>query len=227
MKNYIFLLIIYGYLSLSSTMQAQNIRLDAKSHKPVQVSMSFQIIDGRKVMRVTKDSSVKTVDQPTFVKLDSVNFKNGVIEVKVLSRLLPTAQKDNRGFIGLAFHIKDDNSRFEAIYIRPTNGRADDQIRRNHTVQYFSYPDFPYSRLRKESPEQYETYADMGLNEWIKLKISVVGNKARLYINDSKFPAFVVNDLKLRSDQPGGIGLWVDVGTEGFFRDLRVLPADK
>jgi hypothetical protein len=227
MKNCIILLIIISCLSICASTYAQNISLNEKSLEPVQVSMGFEDLKGVKVLRVTKDTTVKAVDQPTFVKLERVGFKNGIIEVKVLSRLLPTAQKDNRGFIGLAFHIKDDNSKFEAIYIRPTNGRADDQVRRNHTVQYFSYPDFPYSRLRKENPEQYESYADMGLNEWVKLRIDVNGDKAKLYINDGKFPALIVNDLKLKTDEPGGIGLWVDVGTEGFFRDLRVLPADK
>jgi hypothetical protein len=31
-----------------------------------------------------------------------------------------------------------------------------------------------------------------------------------------------VNDLKHGADISGGIGLWVDVGTEGYFTDLRV-----
>ena len=66
----------------------------------------------------------------------------------------------------------------------------------------------------------------MGLNEWIKLRIEVNGNKAKLYINDGKFPAFLVNNLKLKQGTAGGIGLWVDVGTEGFFSDLRILPAN-
>ncbi|MBD1362614.1 hypothetical protein IDJ77_02225 [Mucilaginibacter sp. ZT4R22] len=227
MKNIIVVLLSITCLSAFSNAFGQMITLDSTSLSPVQVSMSFQALSGKKVVRVTKDTTIKAVDQPTFAKFNHINFKSSIIEVKVLSRLLSTAQKDNRGFIGLAFHINDDNSKFEGIYIRPTNGRADDQVRRNHTVQYFSYPDFPYLRLRKESPEQYETYADMGLNEWIKLRIEVNGNNAKLYLNDAKFPTFLVNDLKLRQGTSGGIGLWVDVGTEGFFSDFKILPANK
>jgi len=158
---------------------------------------------------------------PHFVKIKDIDFKDGTIEVKVLSRLLRNAPQLARGFIGVAFRINDNNSKFECIYIRPTNGRADDQVRRNHSIQYFAYPDFKFDRLRKESPEKYESYADMGLLEWIKLKIVVNGQEARLYLNNNKQPSLVVNDLKL-GNSSGGIGLFVDVGTEGYFSDLKV-----
>jgi hypothetical protein len=60
----------------------------------------------------------------------------------------------------------------------------------------------------------------MGLNEWIKLKIVAKGKDARLYINDNKQPSLIVTDLKI--DSPGGIGLFVDVGTEGYFSNVKV-----
>jgi hypothetical protein len=62
----------------------------------------------------------------------------------------------------------------------------------------------------------------MGLNEWIKLKIVVEGAKARLFLNDNKQPSLVVNDLKHGADLSGAIALWVDVGTEGFFSNVKV-----
>lgn len=125
-------------------------------------------------------------------------------------------------FIGVAFRSNADNSKFECIYIRPTNGRADDQMRRNHSIQYFSFPDFKFPRLRKEAPEMYESYADMGLNEWIKIKIVVKGKQVKLFLNDNQQPSLVVNDLKLGENNSGALGLFVDVGTEGYFRDLKV-----
>src|SRR5678816_4251603 len=85
------------------------------------------------------------------------------------SNLLKTAPDFARGFIGIAFRINDSNTKYESFYIRPTNGRADDQVRRNHSVQYYSYPDYKFDRLRKESPERYESYADMALNQWLSL----------------------------------------------------------
>ncbi|MEQ1587077.1 MAG: hypothetical protein ABL895_14415 [Cyclobacteriaceae bacterium] len=185
------------------------------------VYMSVEKLGKKMVVKVAKDSTVKEVDEPTFVKLQGIDFKDGSIEVNVLSKLLPNAPEFSRGFIGVAFHIKDDNSKFECIYIRPTNGRADDQVRRNHSIQYFAYPDYKFPRLRKESPEKYESYADMGLNEWIKMKIVVNGTQAKLFLNDHKEPSLVVNDLKL-GNQSGGIGLFVDIGTEGYFTNLKI-----
>lgn len=99
----------------------------------------------------------QTVDEPTVVKLSGLDIENATVEVKILSRLLLEAPAFARGFIGLAFRISPDNSPYKSIYIRPTNGRADDQVRRNQSVQYYAYPDYKFDRLRKEFPELYET----------------------------------------------------------------------
>lgn len=205
-----------------ATAGAQDIKLEQDRLAPNQVSMSFARVMGKEALRVVKDTTVQAVDEPTFVRIKGVEFSNGIIEVKVLSRLLKNAPPTARGFIGIAFRIDQANSSYESIYIRPTNGRADDQVRRNHSIQYYSYPDYKFDRLRKEAPERYESYADMGLNEWITMKIVVNGSQARLYLNGTKQPALIVTDLKHGSDQSGSIGLWVEVGTEGYFKDLKV-----
>lgn len=201
---------------------SQKIKLaDTSSLYPNKVYMTLVKVKGKTALRIEKDSTVKAVDEPTFVKIKSQPFLNGTIEAEVLSRLLPNAPNTARGFIGLAFRINEDNTKFECIYIRPTNGRADDQVRRNHSIQYFSYPEFKFDRLRKESPEKYESYADMGLNEWIKMKIVVRNSSAKLFLNNNEEPSLVVNDLKL-GESLGSIGMFVDVGTEGFFRNIKI-----
>jgi hypothetical protein len=60
------------------------------------------------------------------------------------------------------------------------------------------------------------------LNEWIKIKIVVKGKKAQLFLNDNKQPSLLVNDLKLGENNSGALGLFVDVGTEGYFTDLKI-----
>jgi hypothetical protein len=207
---------------LASSANAQRIILEEKKFIPSLVYMQLQKVDGRHAIRVVKDSSVKAIDEPTFAILNNITFYNGSIELKVLSRLLPTAGPNDRGFIGIAFRINETKTKFECIYIRPANGRAEEQVRRNHSTQYFAYPDYKFDRLRKESPEKYESYADMGLNEWITLKIVVKGSSARLFVNNHQQPALIVNDLKHGADASGSIGLFVDVGTEGYFRDIKV-----
>jgi hypothetical protein len=221
-KRSLFPFLVGSLLLGVTTGYAQRIRLLKNNLEPVQVAMSFEQVKGKKAIKVVKDSTVARVDEPTFVRIKGVDFTEGTLEVKVLSRLLKTAPATARGFIGVAFRINETNSRYESLYIRPTNGRADDQVRRNHSIQYYSYPDYKFDRLRKESPERYESYADMALNEWITIKIVVSGQEAKLYLNEASQPALIVKELKHGAGGPGGIGLWVDVGTEGYFTDLKV-----
>jgi hypothetical protein len=214
---------VFTILILGSTiLYSQSIKLDKNNLQPVNVTLSLEKLDGKETVKILEDTTVKGPNKPTFVKIKNVDFHNGTIEVDVLSRLGKNAGEFARGFIGIAFRINDDNSKFEGIYIRPTNGRADDQLRRNHSTQYFSYPDFDFDRLRKESPGQYESYADMGLGEWIKMKIEVRDPQARLFLNNSKQPVLIVNDLKLGGDNSGAIGFWLGSGTEGYFSDLKI-----
>ena len=216
-----YLLITAGIL-LSMTSYSQTVKFDSNKLEAVNVSMSIEMLKGKEVVKVIKDSSVKEYDEPTFVKIKGSNFKNGTIEVKVLSRLLKNAPDFARGFIGVAFRINDSNTKYESIYLRPVNARVEDQVRRNHSIQYYSYPDYKFDRLRKESPERYESYADMEMNKWITMRIVVKDSVAKLFLNNNKQPSLVVNDLKLGAGSSGAIGLWVDVGTEGYFADLKV-----
>src|SRR3990172_6827149 len=115
--------------------------IEITNFRPVNTFINTGTIEGKDTIQVTKDPKVTDVDEATFARLIDSDFKNGIIEVKVLSRLLENAPDFARGFIGVAFRIDERNSKFECIYIRPTNGRAEDQLRRNHSTQYFSYPD--------------------------------------------------------------------------------------
>jgi hypothetical protein len=220
MKNisFLFISILFSY-----GVSAQNIKMSKENLEANQVLLSFVKMDGKDVVKVEADTTLKGTDEATIVKLKGSDFQNGTIEVKVLSRLMKNAPAFARGFIGLAFRIGEKNERFESIYIRPTNGRADDQIRRNHSIQYFAFPNYRFDYLRKTEPEKYESYADMDLNEWITLRIEVDGTKARLFVNNAKQPSLIVNDLKHGGENSGSIGLWVGNYTEGYFKDLRVL----
>ena len=221
MKN-IFTFVICLITLIVNNLFSQSISLNKKNLEAVHVFMSVEKLMGKEIIKVIKDSSVKDVDEPTFVKIKGIDFKNGTIEVKVLSRLLKNAPDFARGFIGVAFRINESNTKYESIYLRPINARVDDQVRRNHSIQYYSYPDYKFDRLRKELPEKYESYADMEMNKWITLRIEVKDAVAKLYLNNNKQPSLIVNDLKHGANLSGTLGLWVDIGTEGFFKDLKI-----
>uniref|UniRef100_I2PX56 3-keto-disaccharide hydrolase domain-containing protein n=1 Tax=Desulfovibrio sp. U5L TaxID=596152 RepID=I2PX56_9BACT len=191
------------------------------------VSAKEAIYKGRKSFKITMPSKLyqdpqkeALTDRPNlaWVPLD---FHNGTIECDVAAVLSDNAPDYARGFIGIGFRI-DHKLNFEGLYLRPVNSRVDDQVRRNHSVQYFSLPGYGFDRLRQEFPERYESYADIDLGEWIHMKIEVNQNVARLYVNNMKQPALIVNDLKLGSGQRGGVGFWLESGTTGYFSNLNI-----
>jgi hypothetical protein len=155
--------------------------------------------------------------------LKGATIHNGTIEVDVAGLPGARASDTARGFVGVSFRIQPDGKQLETIYVRPTNGRATDQLRRNHSVQYVSHPDWPWERLRKETPGVYETYADMQPGEWIHLKIVVKGTEATVYVGEAAQPTLLVHDLKL-GDVTGGVALWIGPGTDGYFKNLRIVP---
>lgn len=155
--------------------------------------------------------------------LNGRTFKDGTIEVDVAGRRGPNAAPDDRGFIGIAFRVSADTRQWEEIYLRPENGRAADQVRRNHSIQYASIPDFPWPRMRKEFPEKYESYVDLVPGEWTRMRIEVSGTGARLFVNGAAQPNLIVGDLK-HGVREGGVALWIGSGTEGFFSNLTITP---
>ncbi len=193
---------------------------------PNWVAPSLAQHEGSDCVRLVLTPDAQTPDNPTFARVNGIEFQNGTIEIEVAGRPLPDAPPDARGFIGLAFRIQDDLSAFECFYIRPTNGRAPVQLRRNRATQYFSYPDWKFDRMREEVPGHYEAYVDLVTGAWTRLRIEVRGDRAELFVHDNEQPTLIVNDLKHGPDLKGGIGLYIDSGTEGFFRNLRVTAAD-
>ena len=181
-------------------------------------SIKQVMFKGRSALQVVAAPDAGNATSYAVVKDPS--FLNGVIEVDLAGQPAAGAGEGARGFIGIAFRLQGDG-RYEYIYLRPTNGRADDQVRRNHSTQYSSYPDFDFARSRKEAPEKYESYVDVQPGVWTKYKIDVDGRKARLYVDGAEQPCLIVNDMKLEP-KSGSVALWVGPGTEGYFANLKV-----
>jgi len=187
------------------------------------VSIAQTTYKGRSAIQVIAKPDAANATSYALVK--DVSFRDGVIEVDVAGQPAGGASAGARGFIGIAFRVQGDG-RYEYIYLRPTNGRADDQVRRNHSTQYSSHPDFDFARSRQEAPEKYESYVDLQPGVWTKYKIEVDGRKARLYVHGSEQPCLIVDDLKL-DPRDGGVALWVGPGTEGYFSNLKITPKQR
>ena len=179
---------------------------------------------GGPALEVRRRVSGAAPDIDTFAFVPGLDFHNGTIEVEVAGTPLPDAPPGARGFVGVVFRVQTTDASFacEGIYLRPTNGRADDQVRRNHSTQYFAYPGFDFSRLRSEAPGRYESYVDLIPGEWTAMRIEVQGETAKLFVGEAPQPVLIINDLKRGTDARGSVGLYVDNGTDGHFRRLRV-----
>jgi hypothetical protein len=156
------------------------------------------------------------------VLIQGLDFSNGTIEAEIAGAPAPGAGEGARGFVGVAFRLQPDMRTYDAFYLRPTNGRAEDQERRNHASQYISHPEWPWFRLRKETPGKYEAYVDLVPGAWTKIKIEVRGERARLYVHGHEQPTLIVNDLKSGAGGKGAVALWVGPGAVAHFRSLRV-----
>lgn len=195
-------------LTALSQLELQNVEADLVTYQ------------GRRAVRLVEQGEPPT-SAPTIAILAGSDFKDGVIEAEIAGAPRSDAPQDMRGFVGLAFRVQPHGSRFECFFLRPTNGRAADQIRRNHSTQYISHPDYPWYRLRDETPGVYESYTDLVPGAWTPIKIVVAGVQAQLYVNGAEQPCLVVNDLKLGATS-GQIALWIGAGTEAHFSTVVV-----
>ncbi len=229
MKSIHSLLFLLFFFTLTACNNEPDIA--SQSFDFVNVTGSVTELNGEKVMKVERDLKAlpfdinhlgATVNGPLYAKLKGTDFENGTIEVKVLSRIQKnTPYPDSWGFIGLAFRIDDNNSAFEAMYVRPKVGRAANPVVRNQAIQYYSYPDYKMDNIGRTPGGPFEGSADIGLNEWITLRIEVKRQRCALYINNAKEPSLVINQMKGKTTH-GCVGLWVDIGTEGYFKDLKI-----
>jgi hypothetical protein len=220
-------------ITAQNSVNWQRLKLGKQTFELHNVTGEIVKFQGKKVLKIERDLKAlpfdanrleATVDETHYARLiDLDDFESGTIEVKMYSQIQdPSPYPPAAGFIGVYFRIKEDDSAFESIYLRPKVGRINNQMARNHAVQYFSYPDYKFQTLRNEFPAgSYEGSAPVALNEWITMRIEVNGETAEMFINDMKYSSFIVNKM-LGKNQKGYIGLYVDIATIGYFRDLRI-----
>jgi hypothetical protein len=225
-----FAIIASVLVSVTAAGQTKDYALDtANGVRLLNLVAQPAVLQGKKGLRLTTDQAALKqggqTDIEQLARIEGLEFANGTIEAEIAGAPSEGASPGARGFVGVAFRLQDDMKTYDAFYIRPTNGRADDQERRNHAVQYISHPQWPWMRLRQETPSKYESYVDLLPGEWTKIKIEVHGDKARLYVHDNVQPALIVNDVKSGAQKRGGVALWVGPETVGHFRNLRVVPS--
>jgi hypothetical protein len=236
MKRYIQIVgvVLIQLVVVSSTLAQTKLKLGKQEFELHNVTGSIIKFQGENVLKIERDLQSlpfdvnrleATVDEKHYAKLVGLDdFENGTIEIKMYSQIQdPSPFAGAAGFIGLYYRIAPNDSAFESIYLRPKVGRASNQMFRNHAVQYFSYPHAKFETLRKNYPPgSYEGSAPVALKEWITMRIAVNGETAEMFINNMKYSSFIV-DKMLGNVKKGGVGLYVDIATIGYFKDLKVI----
>lgn len=162
--------------------------------------------------RISKIEKLDQDDSNTFVTVNDIEFKNGIIEVDVCAKLREDAPAHARGFIGIVFRVNENTSEFESFYIRPMNGKdCTDPIRKLHACQYFAFPGYTFSYFREFGITKYECPLEtISLNKWSHIRAEIVNDKL----------AFEVNPL-LHNGKKGKFGMYTDIGTDGYFKNLQ------
>ncbi|NTE02202.1 hypothetical protein G6M26_28150 [Agrobacterium tumefaciens] len=221
-KKLLFMLLLSFVFILKS--KAQHHAIMPSDVIPFQVTVKKSTFKGKNALALEIRDQAN--GDNTLAILKDIDFHNGMIEATISGQPLANAGETARGFVGIAFRADLNASKMEVFYLRPTNGRANDQLRRNHSSQYISIPGYPWEKLRNETPGQYEAYVDILPAEWIKIKIVVKDETARLYVNGTAQPTLIVNDLKQGKDIRGSIGLWIGPGTLAHFTDVKITKED-
>lgn len=151
------------------------------------------------------------------VILKELEFESGTIEVELLGENNP-----GKSFIGIAFNIQDAET-YEAVYFRPFNFVATEQIRKDHMVQYIHHPDFTWYKLRETRTGEFENEISNppDPDNWFKARIEVSEKGVRVFVNDIKEPVLTVDRLSKSASKK--IGLWTGNGSSGRFRNLVLL----
>ena len=151
--------------------------------------------------------------------LEGVDFHNGTIEVLIRGKNNP-----GQSFVGVAFRGVDHET-YDAVYFRPFNFVADNDLSRSHMVQYISHPTYSWARLREEHTDVYENPLPNppDPDQFFKARIVVEKPEVRVYLGEETEPCLVVNEL---TDREGGrVGLWMGNGSDGSFAEFVIKPA--
>jgi hypothetical protein len=148
-----------------------------------------------------------------------VQFANGTIDIDIRGK-----DVQQQSFVGIAFHGVDGTT-YDAVYFRPFNFRTDDQARRIRAVQYVSHPDYPWQKLRTDTPGKYEKGINPppDPNGWFHARIVVASPKVSVFVDNATDPSLVIEQLSSR--RSGLVGVWVGNTSGGDFANLRITPA--
>jgi hypothetical protein len=186
--------------------------------------LAVELTDAEQALRLTTQGGG---NRPS-IAIVAPAFADGVIEASVAGVLTGRGAPDDRGFVGLSFHIGDAFQSHETVYLRMTNGRLNvpppPSPRIDRAIQYVADPGFHFSQSRAAFPGRYEKGADIALGHWHRLRLEIQGARLGALVDGAEVLA--VDDLRF-AGRRAPVGLFVGDGSRGYFRDVSVVAASR
>ncbi len=153
--------------------------------------------------------------------LKGAEFSNGEIEFDLRGE-----DVKQHSFVGIAFHGENDST-FDAVYLRPFQFRATADSMRMRMIHYISLPEHTWRFLRARSPRVYEHSIEPAPdpNGWVHMRVVVAGDVVSVFINGAREPSFVVN--KVTELHAGRIGFYVADTSGGDFARIKITRTDR
>lgn len=149
--------------------------------------------------------------------LNDITFEKGVIEFDVKGKNVM-----QQSFVGIAFHGLNDST-FDAVYFRPFNFQSPDPVRKSHSVQYVSLPQYDWSALREKFPGKYENTLTVSVEpeSWFHAKVIVDANNITVFVNGDSKASLTVQPIS--KSTTGKLGFWVGNNSDGDFSNLKII----
>ncbi len=179
----------------------------------------FETVNRHVTVDKTGDKNIVHLDAAAgdgIAWVKNISFSEGTIEFDVKGKDVL-----QQSFVGMAFHGINDSS-FEAVYFRPFNFQATEEIRKSHSVQYIFMPKYDWSYLRETYPGKYENRLHQPVQpaDWFHVKIIVDNKNIKAFVNGDSSPSLEVQSLS--DNKPGKIGFWVGNNSDGGFSNLVI-----
>jgi len=148
--------------------------------------------------------------------LENHSFNSGTILFDIKGENRPGGS-----FVGIAFNIENDTI-YEAIYFRPFNFESPEKIRREHSIQYVSSPEYFWRKLREENTGEFEAeYFDPpSPDDWFSISLTVETDK--VIVKDADSGKLLMQSRRLAKPSSDKIGFWVGYNSVGSFRNFRI-----
>ncbi len=193
------LILLFTIVSSICLAQKETISIDFKSKDWKTFGSEIKEFDSKLTTYISKGTGIGY--------LDSLYFQNGTIECDLYS-------PSDKAYLGIVFRITS-LSNFEYIYFQPhTSGKWD-------AVQYD--PIFNRSATwQLYNGTAYQAAANIPTREWFHVKIQVIGDSAKVYLENN--PKQVLS-VKLKHDYSSGF-IGVCSYHPAYFSNLRVTNLD-